>query len=504
MNKQIKFGIILQYLQMGLNILISLIYTPIMIKILGQSEYGIYNLSSSIISYLSLLSLGFGASYIRYYSKYKKDNDEEGVKKLNALYLLVFAIMGAIAFIAGVILSSNVHIFFNETYSLNDLHIAKVLMMFLAINLTISFPASVFVSYITSQEKFIFQKIVNMGKTILSPALSIALLYMGYGSIGMVLVTTVVSLIIDILNIYYCVSKLNMRFKFKNLNFMLLKDIAAFSIFIAINQVIDQINWQTDKIILGKMINGGAVAIYAVASTINTMYINFSTAISSVFAPKINRIVATNSDDSEKKLNDIFFFVGRLQFMVIMLILTGFIIFGKKFISMWVGSEYKMAYFVTLLLIIPVSIPLIQNVGVEIQRAKNKHQFRSVAYLIMAILNIFISVLLCKFYGIIGVSLGTTISLLLSNGFVMNVYYHKKLNIDIFGFWKEIMKTSRGLIIPAVFGLLLYNLQYKNVLTYFLCIGVYSLVYIVSILVFSTTSYEKKAIKGMLVRNSKC
>ena len=56
-SKQIKLGIVLQYMQMGLSILISLIYTPIMLNILGQTEYGIYNLASSIISYLSLLFL---------------------------------------------------------------------------------------------------------------------------------------------------------------------------------------------------------------------------------------------------------------------------------------------------------------------------------------------------------------------------------------------------------------------------------------------------------------
>ena len=80
MNKQIKWGILLQYAQMALNILIHIIYTPIMIRILGNNEYGIYNLVSSIISYLNLLSLGFSAGYIRFYSRYKKENDENSIK----------------------------------------------------------------------------------------------------------------------------------------------------------------------------------------------------------------------------------------------------------------------------------------------------------------------------------------------------------------------------------------------------------------------------------------
>ena len=143
---------------MAMSIIINLIYTPFMLKILGESEYGIYSLVSSIIAYLNLLSLGFGASYIRFYSKYKQCEDEEGIAKLNGLYLIVFLTMGIVALITGLTLAFNVDVFFNNTYTANDLYIAKILMIFLAINMCISFPASVFVSYITSQEKFIFQK----------------------------------------------------------------------------------------------------------------------------------------------------------------------------------------------------------------------------------------------------------------------------------------------------------------------------------------------------------
>ena len=111
MSKQIKYGIVLQYLQMALSIIINLVYTPIMIRILGNSEYGIYNLASSIIAYLSILSLGFGASYLRYFSKYIQENNTDSISKLNGLYLTVFSIIGIVALVAGMIVAFNVSIF---------------------------------------------------------------------------------------------------------------------------------------------------------------------------------------------------------------------------------------------------------------------------------------------------------------------------------------------------------------------------------------------------------
>ena len=86
---QLKAGVILTYIQLIVGNIISIIYTPIMLRILGQNEYGLYNLSSSTISYLGLLSFGFGSAYIRYYSKYKVENNKNEIKKLNGMYILL-------------------------------------------------------------------------------------------------------------------------------------------------------------------------------------------------------------------------------------------------------------------------------------------------------------------------------------------------------------------------------------------------------------------------------
>ena len=498
-SNQRKAGVILQYLQMGLSILIQLIYTPIMLRILGDNEYGIYSLSNSIIAYLSLLSLGFGASYIRFYSIYKKTNDEERIKHLNGMYLSVFVVIGVVALITGLILSSNVSIFYNDTYTENDLHIAKILMIFLSFNLAISFPSSVFTSYITSQEKFIWQKIVNMFTTVLSPAVNIILLYLGYGSIGMVIATTSLSILVMLVNIWFCFKKLNMKISFRGFDWHLFKDIFVFSIFIAINQIIDQINWQTDKVILGKMATGSAVAIYTIGSNINTMFIQFSTAISGVFAPKVNMIVQSNRPDMDDELTQLFIKVGRIQWFLLSLILTGFIFFGQYFVLRWAGKGYEDSYYVALLLISPAIISLSQNIGIEIQRAKNKHQFRSIVYLFMAFINVGISIWFAYLWGTIGVAVGTTISLVLANGIIMNIYYHKVIHINIIEFWKSILKSSLSFIIPVACGVLMMIFyDFKSLWDFGGLIVAYSLIYCLFVYFFGLNKEEKNKIKGII------
>ena len=495
-----KLGVIFQYIQMALSILISFIYTPIMLRILGQSEYGIYNLSNSIISYLSLLSLGFGASYIRFYSRYKRNDDIAEIKKLNGLFLGVFLVMGAVAFACGFVLSENVSLFFNNTYSENDMGIAKILMMFMSFNLALSLPTSVFTSYVTSQEKFVFQKLLNMIKTVVSPFLTLPILLLGYGSIGMVVITTIITVLVDITNIIFCIFKLGMRFDFHKPNFGLLKEIATFSFFIAINQIVDQINWATDKMVLGKICTSTAVSVYAIGSQINTYYLQFSTAISGVFVPQVNRIVMASDDDVKRDhhLTQLFTKVGRVQFIILMLILSGFTFFGKYFILKWAGNGYQNSYYVALLLITPVTIPLIQNLGMEIQRAKNMHQFRSYVYLGMAILNVGISIVLSMKWGELGAAFGTTISLLVANGVIMNWFYHKKLGINIIFFWKSIAKFIPALVAPVITGVLLNIKECSSLAGFVIRVVIYTVVYGISMYCLGMNDFEKQQVSKIL------
>ena len=87
---QIKAGSLLSYVQMGMSLAVGLLYTPAMIRLLGTSEYGLYNTVASTISMLSVLSLGFNSSYIRYYSVYKKDNNQKAIQSLTVCFLLSF------------------------------------------------------------------------------------------------------------------------------------------------------------------------------------------------------------------------------------------------------------------------------------------------------------------------------------------------------------------------------------------------------------------------------
>lgn len=497
---QLKAGSILSYLQMGLSIIIGLLYTPVMLRLLGQSEYGLYSTVSSTISMLSVLSLGFNSSYIRYYSRYKKEDNREAIDKLNGLFLIIFSIIGLIALACGLFLSFNLELVFDEGLTAGEYEIARVLMLLLTANLAISFPMSVFQNIISAHEKFIFLKLLGMLKTVASPLITLPLLLLGFRSIAMVSVTLGVSVLTDTAYLIYSKTALKVRFRFGHFEKGLFKSLFAYTSFIAINLIVDQVNGNLGKFILGRFQGTTVVAIYAVGYSLYQYYMMFSTAISGVFTPRIHRIVNLTRDgeisEQRKQLTELFTRVGRIQFLILALIATGLIFFGKPFIGFWAGEGYDDAYYVALLLIIPGSIPLVQNLGIEVQRALNKHQFRSIVYICMAVLNVVLTVILCQRYGAIGTAIGTATSLVVANGFVMNIYYHKKCNIDIIAFWKSIGRLAVGLIIPVICGIAIMNLfEFTSIFLLLGGIVVYTLIYAVSMWILGMNDYERSLVK---------
>ncbi len=499
MKNQLKAGAILSYLQMGLSIVIGLIYTPWMIRLLGQSEYGLYSTVASTISMLSVLSLGFNSGYIRYYSKYKANKDAESIAKLNGLFLIIFIVIGVVALVCGLFLSFNLNLVFDKGLTEEEYRIARVLMLLLTVNLAISFPMSVFSNIISSHEKFLVLKGLSVFKTVVSPMITLPLLLSGFRSIAMVSVTILIAIIIDSVYLYYTLVKLKQKFVFHGFEKGLFYGIFSYTIFIALNIIVDQVNTNMGKIILGRYKGTTAVSIYAVASTLYAYYIMFSTAVSGIFTPRIHKLKSQISDELELKKNftDIFVKIGRIQYLILGLISTGILFFGKEFIvEIWAGKAYEESYYVLLLIVFSAMIPLTQNIGIEIQRAQNLHKFRSLIYIGMAIINLFLLVVLCQKYGAIGAAIGTAISYVLANAIVMNIYYHKKCNINIFEYWKNIIRISVGLIIPSICGIIIrYFMDLKNLVQFGLGVVIYTVVYIASMWLISMNSYEKNLIK---------
>ncbi len=496
---QLKAGVVLNYVVIFLNTVVGLLYTPYMLRMMGQSEYGLYSLVASVIAYLTVLDLGFGNAIVRYTAKFRAEKKTEEQYEMFGMFFLLYLVIGIIAFGIGLGLYFNVDTLFGNTMTAVELGRARIMMLLLVANLAFTFPMSIWGSIIQAYEDFVFQKSLNIIRIILNTVVMICLLHFGYKAVAMVVVQTIFNVLTLVLNFIYCRRKLNIHiyFRFKHFHWGFLKEVAIYSFWIFLNAIIDRVYWSTGQFVLGAMVGTAAVAVFAIAIQLEGMYMQFSTAISSVFLPKVTAMVATNR--SRKEISDLFIRTGRIQYIVLAYILSGFIIFGRQFIELWAGAGYSDAYIISLLFFIPLTVPLIQNLGITILQARNEMKFRSVLYIIIALVSLAMQIVLTRHFGGIGCAMGVSGALVVGQILIMNVYYRRRQDLDIMTFWKEISKMS---VIPIVliFSSMLVIRHFFALDSWgklILGIAAFSLVYIPLFFRFSMTEDERNLFISM-------
>ncbi len=504
-KSQLRAGIILNYINIGLGSLIPIFYTPIMLNLLGKSEYGLYKLASSLTGYLSLVSLGMGAAITRYIIKAREEEGKEAEEQVFGLFLMIFRAITILAVIIGVILIILAPGWYDNALTPVELGRMRLLMIIMTANMALTFIMSPYVSVVTANERFIFMQSMNIISTCVIPIVNLIVLYLGYASVGMAVSSLVIQFIIRAAYLFYSRNSLQLKPRYSKSSFGQLKEVIVFAFWIFVAEIVDKLYASTDIALIGAVPSLGTdgVAIYNVGTVFCGIVLTIAVGLSGLLAPRTNKMVFEGVTNTE--LTDFAIRIGRIQALIIALIVSGFIAFGRPFIHFYVGDLYAESYIVAILIMIPNMIPIVQNVFLNIIVAKNKHRFRSIVYLGIAIANVVGTWLLLKTMGVVGAALMTGVARIVGQGFVMNWYYNKKIGLEIGRFWKAVLPIYFPPILMTLVTLALgrYFIDFYSVITLVIGIVCFSIIYVAYNWLFVMNEEEKSIVKDILPERSR-
>lgn len=499
MNER-KLGIILSYLNIVLHAIIGFAYVPLLLYYIGQSEYGLYQLIGSFIAYFSVMDFGLSAAVVRFYSKYKALEDKVNMENILAVALRAYGVIAVLLFNIGCVCYYYLPQIFAHSMTVGEITSARKLFALLLFNIALTLSTMVFKAVINAHEKFLFFKGTETIQMVLQPILIICILQAWPSAFSVAVVQTFINICLITAQIYYCFSKLHITIRFHYLDNEMFGRFKKLALSIFVVMIFDQIFFKTNQVILGVISGTEEVAVYSIASLIYMNYMALSLAISGVYLPHITEMVA--KQEPIKTLSNLFIRIGRLQYFLLALVASGFIIFGRQFINIWAGDGFNNAYFITLLIIIPFTVDLIQNIGLSIMQAQNKYDFRAKVYFVMGLFNLCLAIPLAIQFGGIGCAFATGLSMFLGNGVVMNWYYAKVTKLDIARFWREIGSITIWVVLLTFIG---YGanevLASPSKLIFFAKILAYTVVYLLIIIRFCLNAEEKQqlaAIKAKL------
>ena len=491
---QVKAGAALSLVSLLISNLIPFFYTPIMLRMLGQAEYGLYGIASSFMGYINLLNFGISGTIVRYITKYRAAGDKAGEERMFGLFIKIYSVIAVLIMAAGVTLAFNLG-FYDRSLSSSELDTLRKLVLLMTMNTALFLPLSPFGAIVTAHERFIFSKLTGMAFTLAGPIVNLILLYSGYGSVGLAAISVVFNVANYLIYIPYVLKKLDIRPRFSGAEKGILREILGFSAFVFFAQIVDMLYWSTDKLVIGWAIGTVGTAVYNIGASFNTYITSLSTAISGVLLPRITTMAV--KDTPTEEFTNLFIKVGRLQFIIISLAVSAFVAFGRQFIALWAGPGYEQAYYVALLTMIPVTVPLIQNTGLNILYATNRHQFRSIVYACIAVLNAVLTFWWVEDFGIIGAAVATCLAYVIGNILIINWYYHKKIGINIPLFWLNILKMSPVMIVMGTgWWFLLEWTGLSSWLMFLAMGGAYVILYAVLAYFFMMNNYERNLLTG--------
>lgn len=442
-KKTIFIGSIIAYLTVFIEILLSIFFTPFLLKQLGDIDYGIRAFCNSLVSYLNLLTLGISGAYFRF-RKLTENQCPEKVKRLNGLFVFCFLIIASVALILGLIfiLLLNNGVIQFEKFPVERYRAINIVLLIMIVQTTIHFPFAITTIIITYRRRFIFRNISTLVNVLLFPLLTIILIISGIQGdllIMVVIVSFITSILVDVFKTLYIFLNLKEKIalNLKREDFKLLKPILSFCVVMFVSTAVSIIHNATDQVILGVSISAVTVTLYSLAVSFSSYLTTATTTISGLLGPKITNDSIDNKMETVQKTCD---FVWNIITIILCLIIGGFATCGKEFVSGWVGDAKIEVYYYALALFTINILATGVNLSYTIHTALNKHKFAAIVYISSLCFNILFSFILCRYIGVWGVIVPTIVAKIFEA--IALTYYTKRIiKIRMNEYWIPLLEN---------------------------------------------------------------
>ena len=498
---EIKAGAILNYTSMFIRLGVGFLLSPFILECLGKSEFGVYSIAGSIISWLALCDFGLSASTTKFVCEYQARGDREGEAHYLGNIAALFAVIGSVVLVSGLCIYPFLNQIFPK-FTAEEMQLCRILYLMSLFNTAIMFPARSLGGITTARQKYKVPGVVGLLFSVLTIASTVAVLLLGYKSIVLCAASITWGVIGLLWNVYYSFVTLKARMTWNGWDFPLCKSMFAFSFWMFLDQLIGIFNWGCGNAIIGMTQGASQVAVYSYGLALMHYYFTASNCISGLFLPRVVSMVNGNVD--KEILTDLWIKVARVHVIILGLLLSGLLIFGRQFLHLWIGrtlgEETVLSWWVAVLLISTITVPLVQCLGWQILQACNAIKFRVKILVFIAGVNLLLGYFLSLYYGAIGLAAGTAVSFIMGQWVFMNLLYRYKIGLNVIRFFRE---TLAGIGVPVLCFAIIFALvsiyldaYTRTWLWWFCAVFIYAAVYTLIIINFYARETELSMLPG--------
>jgi O-antigen/teichoic acid export membrane protein len=429
--RQLGKNILASWASLAVRVVLVFLVNPFIIHTLGNDRYGVWVLVVSIINYMTILDLGLKQALIRFISKFLGLGDYDKINSILNTAFIVYSMVGFIVIATTFILS----FFALDWFNIPEEHLSqgRTVLIIVGINTALNFILLCWGNSLGGFHRFDIVNAALIFEDIFRTVAIIILLKKGFGLVAFALAFLVFSqlrLVIGggFLKVLFPRVRLDFRAVRKE-TFRMLFEYGLISFLISIAWLLIA---NTDNVIIGYFLDTSSVTKFAIAAGFIVYLRSLVHAVSFPLRP-----VVSHYETLDKKENIIFIYTRGTKFLYFLTFAVAgiTIVFADNFIYLWLGEGYSETAAVLRILILPAAVFLPQTIANSVFYGVERHKF--LLYIIIAegLVNLVLSVILVRIFGIYGVAYGTAIPQVLIYLFVVPMIIRSMLGISLFDFY---------------------------------------------------------------------
>jgi O-antigen/teichoic acid export membrane protein len=394
-----------RYAMIVVNALIGLVVLPYNVRHLGADDYGLWMLTAAVTTYFSVLELGYGGAVVKYVAEFRARKDGRALNEVLSTMFFVFSGIGLVVYAIAIVVSFLLPYIFN--LEPGQARVGQIVLLIIAVNVALHFAFSVYGGVINGFERYYINNVVGTTFNILTAAVNVLVLWLGYGLVELVAATTAVRTIpywIYRRNAHTVFPELRIRFAYFNLQ--RLRELTGFSVYLAIIDWSSKLTFMTDTFILGVFLNTTVVGIYAVAQRLADALLRMTHQLHTFLFPAIVHQAVDRSTERQRQL---LVKATRFQLAIAMALCGTVAAVSDVLIRAWVGPDFGAAAVVLQVLAAVVVLRAWMGIPGTVLKGTGHHKYFAAAMSLCAVANLLLSIPAVKLFGMVGVAWATLV-----------------------------------------------------------------------------------------------
>jgi O-antigen/teichoic acid export membrane protein len=433
------------------NLIVGFFLSPFILHRLGDDAFGLWILVFSLTGYYGLFDFGIRSSIVRYVAQFTATGDEDSLTRFVNTGICTYGGIGLLLFMVTITASFYVDSLFRIPPAFHGT--ARTLFLVVGTAVSLGFPLSVFAGVLEGLQKFQWLSLTQVGYNLLRALLIVLALTHGGGLVTIAIISVILNLSTYGVYIAAVLRLAPINYAVKYVDHESFRKMLSYGSITFIAIIASQLRFYSDATVIGIFISSAAITYFSIGSKLVSYSANVTQSMSQIFTPMSSEFNATGD---KERLRRVFIQGNRACALIVFPICAALIVLGKSVIEVWVGAKYvPIAYVVLVLMIIADSTEMAQSASPKILFGMARHRTMALVRLFEGIVNLVLSIVLLRYYGVIGVALGTVIPQLCTNLLFLPEHLCRVLQVRLGTFLSQAYLAPMLLCAPLVAVLLL-------------------------------------------------